>query len=106
MLQAGTRFGEDTSIELEAASALAAVRALVDGLKAFLSPHLPALLQLLFSPAVLNCTQANISQSASTIRIQLAGFMPPRLLLAPLFAHFEGAVQVNASLFPSCCHIL
>ena len=80
---------------LEAAAALAAVAAMVDGLKAFLSPHLPALLHLLFSSAVLACKQANCSKSAGNIRIQLASFMPPRLLLAPLFAHFEGAVQVR-----------
>ena len=82
---------------LEAAAALAAVAALVDGLQAFLSPHLSALLHLLFSPAVLACHQADCSKTASSIRIQLAGVMPARLLLAPLFGHFDGAVQVKAT---------
>lgn len=80
---------------LEAAAALAAVSALVDGLKAFLSPHLSALLHLLFSPAVLACNQADCSKTAGGIRIQLAGVMPARLLLGPLFGHFDGAVQVT-----------
>lgn len=82
---------------LEAAAALAAVAAMVEGLKAFLSPHLSALLHLLFSPAVLACKQANCSETAGGIRIQLAGVMPARLLLGPLFAHFDGAVQVSCS---------
>lgn len=80
---------------LEAAAALAAVSALVDGLQAFLSPHLSALLHLLFSPAVLACNQADCSKTAGSIRIQLAGVMPARLLLGPLFGHFNGAVQVG-----------
>ena len=86
---------------LEAAAALTAVAALVEGLKAFLSPHLSALLHLLFSPAVLACKQANCSETAGSIRIQLAGVMPARLLLGPLFAHFDGAVQVSCS---QLCH--
>ena len=92
--------GEETSSEgvaLEAAAALAAVAALVEGLKAFLSPHLSALLHLLFSPAVLACKQANCSETASSIRIQLAAVMPARLLLGPLFGHFDGAVQVSCT---------
>lgn len=80
---------------LEAAAALAAVAALVDGLQAFLSPHLSALLHLLFSPTVLTCSQADCSKTAGSIRIQLAGVMPARLLLGPLFGHFDGAVQVS-----------
>ena len=102
---------EESSSEgaaLEAAAALAAVSALVEGLKAFLSPHLSALLNLLFSPPVLACKQAGCSESAGSIRIQLAGVMPPRLLLAPLFAHFEGAVKVRSPIALCCCcrHIL
>ncbi|KAA6423835.1 MAG: U3snoRNP10 and NUC211 domain-containing protein, partial [Trebouxia sp. A1-2] len=87
---------EDSSTEgpaLEAAAALAAVAALVEGLKAFLSPYLSALLHLLFSPPVLACKQAGCRESASSIRIQLAGVIPPRLLLVPLFAHYDGAVK-------------
>ena len=80
---------------LETAAALAAVAALVDGLQAFLSPQLPALLHLLFSPAVLTCTQGDCSMTAGSIRIQLAGVMPARLLLAPLFGHFDGVVKVS-----------
>lgn len=87
---------------LEAAAALAAVAALVEGLKAFLSPHLSALLHLLFSPPVLACKQAGCSESASSIRIQLAGVMPPRLLLAPLFAHFDGALKVRLAVVLCC----
>ena len=89
--------GENSSegAALEAAAALAAVAALVDGLQAFLSPHLAALLHLLFSPAVLACNQSNCSNTAASIRIQLAGVMPARLLLGPLFGHFDGAVQVS-----------
>ena len=89
--------GENSSegAALEAAAALAAVAALVDGLQAFLSPHLAALLHLLFSPAVLACNQSNCSNTAASIRIQLAGVMPARLLLGPLFGHFDGAVQVG-----------
>lgn len=89
---------EDSSTEgpaLEAAAALAAVAALVEGLKAFLSPYLSALLHLLFSPPVLACKQAGCRESASSIRIQLAGVIPPRLLLVPLFAHYDGAVKVR-----------
>ena len=96
---------EESSSEgpaLEAAAALAAVAALVEGLKAFLSPHLSALLHLLFSPPVLACKQAGCSESASSIRIQLAGVMPPRLLLAPLFAHFDGALKVRPAVV-FCC---
>lgn len=102
---------EESSSEgaaLEAAAALAAVSALVEGLKAFLSPHLSAVLNLLFSPPVLACKQAGCRESAGSIRIQLAGVMPPRLLLAPLFAHFEGAVKVRSplALCCSCRHSL
>lgn len=82
---------------LEAASALAAVGALVDGLKAFLSPYLAALLQLLFSPHLLACPQAGCSGAAARIRIQLAAAIPPRLLLAPLFGYLDGAIQVRIS---------
>ena len=95
---------EESSTEgpaLEAAAALAAVASLVEGLKAFLSPHLSALLHLLFSPPVLACKQAGCSESAGSIRIQLAGVMPPRLLLAPLFAHFDGAVKVRLAVLCS-----
>lgn len=82
-------------VALEAAAALAAISALVASLQAFLSPHLSALLHLLFSPPVLACKQAKCSETAGSIRIQLAGVMPPRLLLAPMFAHFDGAVKVR-----------
>ena len=91
---------------LEAASALAAVGALVEGLKAFLSPHLAALLQLLFSPRLLACKQAGCSEAAATIRIQLAAVIPPRLLLAPLFSYWDGALQASLGSPPVCLSFL
>ena len=82
---------------LEAASALAAVRALVNSLQAFLSPYLAALLQLLFSPQLLACKQAGCSEAAAGIRIQLAAAIPARLLLAPLFGYLDSAIKVGVS---------
>lgn len=89
--------GTSEAAALEAASALAAVRALVNGLQAFLSPYLAALLQLLFSPQLLACKQAGCSEAAAGIRIQLAAAIPARLLLAPLFGYLDSAIKVDVS---------
>ena len=72
----------------------------MDGLKAFLSPYLAALLQLLFSPQLLACKQAGCSDAAGNIRIQLAAAIPPRLLLAPLFGYLDSAIQVGSLVLP------
>ncbi|KAK9810295.1 hypothetical protein WJX72_008160 [[Myrmecia] bisecta] len=78
---------------LEAATALAAVAALVDGVGAFLSPYLTALLQLLLAPRLLACSAANCSAGAAAVRRKLPDVIPARLLLGPLFNQLDHALK-------------
>ena len=79
--------------------------ALVGGFKAFLSPQLGPLLQLLFTPRLLACKEAGCSEAAAAIRIQLAAVIPPRLLLAPLFGFLDAALQASLLVSRSMIHV-
>lgn len=83
---------EDLSLEL--AAGLACKLALVQSpVGPFLSPYLPALLQLLLSGAVLRCRVAGVAQVAAQVREKLPDKVPVRLLLPALLGHLETAVQ-------------
>ncbi|KAL4423978.1 hypothetical protein ABPG75_001279 [Micractinium tetrahymenae] len=101
--RAAVRIGPSEAAALELGAALAAVAALVEHLGAFLAPHLPLLLGVLLHPAVLQCSAARCSESAASIRQQLAEGVPTRLLLPPLLAHLEPATEAGAE---STCGLL
>ncbi|KAL4421861.1 hypothetical protein ABPG77_001343 [Micractinium sp. CCAP 211/92] len=99
----GRRGGPGEGAALELGAALAAVAALVEHLGAFLAPHLPLLLGVLLHPAVLQGSAARCSESAASIRQQLAKGVPTRLLLPPLLGHLEPATEAGAD---STCGLL
>lgn len=82
---------------LELASALAALEALVGGLGAFMSPYLARLVQLLVHPAVLGCSTAGAADTAARLRVLLPSAVPARLLLEPLSAQWEHALELSLS---------
>lgn len=68
--------------------------ALASGMGAFLVPHLPRVFSLLMQSSLLACSASEVSSTAAHAWQALADSVPPRLLLPPLFAHLEAAVQV------------
>ena len=78
--------------EEEATTALGAVGALVEGVGAFLSPYLPAMLALLTRPALLGANAAG--EAAFAARRLLPRALAPRLLLPRLYDLWPPALQV------------
>ena len=82
------------ALHVEAASALAALDALAAGMGAFLAPYLPRVLALVLQRSILACRAPQVAATASHAWRVLAGAIPPRLLLPPLFAQLNPALQV------------
>ncbi|GBF96147.1 hypothetical protein Rsub_08895 [Raphidocelis subcapitata] len=74
------------------AASLAALEALVAHLGAFVSPHLPRLLAVALAPTALSCRHGGASARAARLRRLLTEKVPPRLLVDPLAAAWDGAL--------------
>ena len=74
-------------------NAFAAVKALVEKLGVFLSPHLSSLLALLLRPGVA-ISGSPVADIATGIRSQLPAAVPARLMLPALLGHLPLALQV------------
>jgi U3 small nucleolar RNA-associated protein 10 len=74
------------------AASLAALEALVSHLGAFASPYLPRLIALVVSPAVLTCGDGDAAGRAARLRAALPAKVPPRLLVEPVVAAWDGAL--------------
>lgn len=97
------------ALHVEAASALAALDALAAGMGAFLAPYLPRILALVLQRSILACRAPQVAATASHAWRVLAGAIPPRLLLPPLFAQLNPALQVRRCFprhYPTFCRIL
>ena len=65
------------------------------GAGAFLAPYLARLLALLLRPALLRPAGGELARGAAGVRDALVGAVPPRLLLPPLFAQLDAALEVR-----------
>lgn len=90
------------ALHVEAASALAALDALAAGMGAFLAPYLPRVLALVLQRSILACCAPQVAATASHAWRVLASAIPPRLLLPPLFAQLNPALQVRKCFPPHC----
>lgn len=79
---------------MESRAGLAAVKALLDILGAFMSPHLTSILTLLLQATVAN-PNSPVADAAAAVRQQLPASVPSRLLLPALLGHLPSAVQVR-----------
>lgn len=84
------------ALHVETASALAALDALAAGLGAFLAPYLPRVLALVLQRSLLTCSAPQVAGTAAHAWRVLTDAVPPRLLLPPLFAHLDAALEVPA----------
>lgn len=80
---------------LELASALMATLSLVEGLGAFLSPQLPAILRLVLDPRVQSLKAAECGAIADKVRKQLPASVPARLLLPALASFVETSMEAG-----------
>jgi hypothetical protein len=101
-----TSGGAAEALHVEAASALTALDALAAGMGAFLVPHLPRVLSLLLQRPLLACPAPDVAAMAAHTWQALADAVPPRLLLPPLFAHLDAALQVCLLQHHISCHLL
>lgn len=90
--------GGDNAAALEAAAALAAIVALVRSLPKFISPYLPAILQLCLNPVVWGsaCEASGASSTSEALRRLLPNTVPLRLLLPPLINQWAATKGAGA----------